>query len=79
MESSQPHDIWRISTWWDIANQLFIDARIKGVLFLLSKIGNSDVGNLPANKISEHSIEPDGVIHEDPSISLAWLKGTPLD
>jgi len=62
-----------------IANQLFIDARIKGVLFLLSKIGNSDVETYLRTRLSEHSIEPDGVIHEDPSISLAWLKGTPLD
>jgi len=62
-----------------IANQLFMNARINGVLFLLNKIGNTNMEAYLRSKLSESGIEPDGVIHEDPSISLSWLKGTTLD
>jgi len=61
-----------------IANKQFTDARIRGVLFLLNKIRNSDTENYLRTKLAERGIEPGGVIHEDPSISISWLKGTPL-
>jgi CO dehydrogenase nickel-insertion accessory protein CooC1 len=61
-----------------MANKLFIEARIKGVMYLLNKIGNSDMENYLRTKLAERGIQPSGIIHEDPSISISWLRGTPL-
>lgn len=62
-----------------MANKLFTNARIKGALFLLNKIRKSDTENYLRTKLAERGIEPGGVIHEDPAISISWLKGTPLN
>ena len=62
-----------------IANKLFHDARIKGALFLLNKIENSDIENYLRAKLAEQGIEVGGVILEDPLISSSWLKGTVLE
>jgi CO dehydrogenase nickel-insertion accessory protein CooC1 len=62
-----------------IANKLYKDARIKGALFLLNKIRNSDTEKYLQTKLAERGIEPGGVIYEDPSIFDSWLKGTPLE
>ena len=63
----------------EIANRLFVESRIKGVLFLLNKIRNSDMENYMRTKLAERGIEPDGILHADPSISVSWLKGIALD
>ena len=62
-----------------MANKQFIEARIKGAMYLLNKIRNSDMENYLRTKLDERGIQPGGVIHEDPSISISWLKGTPLE
>lgn len=62
-----------------MANRLFVESKIKGAMFLLNKIRNSDIENYLRTKLAERGIEPDGIIHEDPSISASWLKGTPLE
>ena len=62
-----------------MANKLFIEARIKGVMVLLNKIGNVETENYLRMKLAERGIEPGGVIGEDPSISTSWLKGTSLE
>jgi CO dehydrogenase nickel-insertion accessory protein CooC1 len=62
-----------------IANQLFLEARIKGALFLINKIKNEDMESYIRTKLAEREIEADGVILEDPSISVSWLKGTALE
>ena len=62
-----------------MANRLFIESRIKGALFLLNKIRDSDTENYLRTKLAGRGIEPGGVIHEDPAISISWLKGTPLE
>ena len=63
----------------EIANKLFVESRVKGTLFLLNKIRNSDMENYMRTKLAERGIEPDGIIHEDPSIAVSWLKGIALD
>ena len=63
----------------EIANRLFVESRIKGTLFLLNKIRNSDMENYMRTKLAERGIEPDGIIHEDPSIAVSWLKGMALN
>jgi CO dehydrogenase nickel-insertion accessory protein CooC1 len=62
-----------------IANKLFVEARIKGVLFLLNKIKDSEMESYLRSELAERGIEPDGVIQEDPLISISWLKGTPVE
>jgi CO dehydrogenase nickel-insertion accessory protein CooC1 len=62
-----------------MANRLFVESKIKGAMFLLNKISNPDIENYLRTKLAERGIEPDGIIHEDPSISTMWLKGIPLE
>jgi CO dehydrogenase nickel-insertion accessory protein CooC1 len=61
-----------------MANQMFIESRIKGVLFLLNKIRDLEMESYLREKLAERGIVPNGVIHEDSSIYVAWLKGAPL-
>jgi CO dehydrogenase nickel-insertion accessory protein CooC1 len=62
-----------------IANQLFSEASIKGTFFLLNKISNAGEEAYLRKELRERGIEPDGIIHEEPSISVSWLRGNPLD
>jgi CO dehydrogenase nickel-insertion accessory protein CooC1 len=62
-----------------MANKLYVESRIKGAVFLLNKIRNSDIENYLRTKLAEQGIQPDGIIHDDPSISDSWLKGIPLE
>jgi CO dehydrogenase nickel-insertion accessory protein CooC1 len=61
------------------ANKLYREARIKGAMVLLNKIKDLDTENYLRAKLADSGIQPDGVIHEDPSISTSWLSGTPLE
>jgi CO dehydrogenase nickel-insertion accessory protein CooC1 len=63
----------------EMANRTFREARIKGILFVLNKVENQATESYLRDKLWEKGIEPIGVIHRDPSISLSWLKGIPLD
>jgi CO dehydrogenase nickel-insertion accessory protein CooC1 len=62
-----------------MANKLYMEARIRGAMYLLNKIGNSNTENYLKTKMAERGLEPNGVIYENPSISDSWLKGTPLE
>jgi CO dehydrogenase nickel-insertion accessory protein CooC1 len=48
-------------------------------LFVLNRIRDEETESYVRRKLKEKGIEPVGVIHEDPSISMSWLKGTPLE
>jgi len=61
-----------------IANNQFMTARIKGAFYLLNKIVNLEMESYLRERLMEYDLEPSGVIHEDPSISTAWLLGKPL-
>jgi CO dehydrogenase nickel-insertion accessory protein CooC1 len=63
----------------EMANQMFTQARIKGVLFVLNKISNGEVQSYLERKLADKGIHPNGVIHEYPAINISWLKGVPLD
>jgi CO dehydrogenase maturation factor len=63
----------------EMARRIFGEAMIKDVLFVLNKIEDQEMEIYLRRKLDEEGIEPIGVIHRDPSISLSWLKGTPLD
>ena len=62
----------------DLANRIFIDAKIKDVFFVLNKVPNAEIEDYLREKLLEKDITPLGVIHEDPTIPVAWLKGDPL-
>lgn len=61
-----------------LANQIFTEARIKGVLSVLNKVQNPEIEKYMRKELSARSIEPIGTIYDDPSMSITWLKGTPL-
>ena len=62
----------------ELANQIFIEARINGVLSVLNKVQNPEMEEYLRKELSARSIEPIGVIFDDPSMSITWLKGRPL-
>ena len=62
-----------------LANRIFIEAKIKGVSCVMNRVQNADMENYLRMELSQRSINPIGVIHEDLSMSIAWLKGMPLD
>ena len=62
-----------------IANRLFTDASIKGVVCVMNKVPNEEIENYLRAELTEKGLTPIGVIHEDASIALSWLKGLPID
>jgi CO dehydrogenase maturation factor len=62
-----------------LANSLYRDARIKGVLVILNKIDGSDMENLIRVELLKRGIDPIGVVHKNASISISWLKGVSLE
>ncbi len=61
-----------------LANRIFRDAKIEDVYFILNKIPNAEIESYLREMLLEKEITPLGVIHEDPTIPVAWLKGKPL-
>ena len=62
-----------------VANQLYREAHVKGVLFILNRVRNDEAEQYVLGRLAENGISPMGVIYDDPSLSMAWLKGLPLD
>jgi CO dehydrogenase nickel-insertion accessory protein CooC1 len=62
----------------ELVNQLYREARVKGVLFILNRVRDEETERYIRDKLAEHGIKPIGTIHDDPSLSIAWLKGKPL-
>ena len=60
------------------ANRIFMEARIKDLLFVLNKVQDTETEKYLREKLAERDIEAVGIIHNDPSISMAWLKGNML-
>jgi CO dehydrogenase nickel-insertion accessory protein CooC1 len=46
---------------------------------VLSKVEDEVTEGYLREELEEKGLRPIGVIHHDPSISLSWLKGLPLD
>jgi CO dehydrogenase maturation factor len=62
----------------DMANSIFMQSRIKGVLTILNKIPSLDMENHLRMALRERGLKPIGVIHEQSSFTISWLKGEPL-
>jgi len=58
---------------------VFREANVEGVLFVLNKVGDEETESYLRRRLEEKGIEPIGTIHRDPSIAMAWLKGTSLE
>ncbi|MFB0517445.1 MAG: P-loop NTPase [Candidatus Neomarinimicrobiota bacterium] len=62
-----------------LANRIFREARIRGVLFILNRIKSREAESYLRARLAEKGLEPSGIIHEDPAIASSWLRGLPLD
>jgi CO dehydrogenase maturation factor len=62
----------------ELVNRLYREASVRGVLFVLNKIRDEETDRYMRHKLAEQGIEPISTIHDDPSFSMAWLKGAPL-
>lgn len=63
----------------ELANQLFRQATVKDVLTVVNRVKDDEMERYLRAKLAEKGIEPIGVIHEDPSIPMSWLEGTPVE
>jgi CO dehydrogenase nickel-insertion accessory protein CooC1 len=61
-----------------IAYQMYRDANVKGVLFILNRVRDDLTEQFLRDKLAENGIKPLGIIHDAPEISMAWLMGAPL-
>lgn len=59
----------------ELSRRLFREARIKDVLFVLNKVADEETEEYLRQQLAEKGIEPLGIIHRDPSITRAWLRG----
>jgi CO dehydrogenase nickel-insertion accessory protein CooC1 len=63
----------------ETANRVFTEAKIRGVLYVLNRVRDEEMESHMRRRLEEKQVEPIGIIHEDDSIAMAWLEGTPLD
>lgn len=61
------------------ARQIYREARIQGSSVLLNRIRDEKIEKYVSEKLKEKCLSILGVIFEDPSISLSWLEGRPLE
>ncbi|MBE9524002.1 MAG: P-loop NTPase [Chloroflexi bacterium] len=59
-----------------LANKIFTEATIEDVFFVLNQVPDAEIENYLREQLKQREITPIGVISKDPSIPLAWLKGT---
>ena len=62
-----------------IANRIYQEASIRGVLYVLNKIRDEEIERYLRRQLAAHGIEPIGVLRDDPEIFNAWLRGNPVD
>lgn len=62
-----------------LANRIFTDSMIEALFVVLNKVPSWDVEDYLRDQLANHGLKPIGVIYEDASIPLAWLKGQPID
>jgi len=61
------------------ARRMYKEARIKESFVLLNRIKDEKIEEYVSKKLKERVLRVIGVIYEDPSISLSWLEGKPLE
>jgi len=60
------------------ANKIFTEASIENIWFVLNRVQSEEEEDYLRQRLSEKGIESIGVIHQYPSISRSWLRGTPI-
>jgi len=60
------------------ANKIFTEASIEDIWFVLNRVQSEEEEDYLRQRLSEKGIESIGVIHQYPSISRSWLRGTPI-
>lgn len=61
------------------ANKIFKQAEIKDVLFVMNRVLDKEMEEYLRNKLAQVGIEPIAVIGDHSSISMSWLKGSPIE
>lgn len=62
----------------EMVNRLYREARVKDVLFALNKVQEEETDLYLRQELEKYGIVPTSTIYDDPLLSMAWLKGTPL-
>ena len=60
------------------ANKIYVEAPIEDIWFVLNRVQDGEEEEYLRRKLEDRGIQPVGVIRQAPSISLSWLKGTPM-
>jgi CO dehydrogenase maturation factor len=63
----------------ELAKKIFREAQVKDVMAILNRVRDAEMEGYLREKLSAGSIQLLGTISEDPSLTTAWLRGTPLD
>lgn len=63
----------------ELAKRIFQEAKVKDVMAILNRVRDAEMEGYLREKLSVGGIKLLGTISEDPSLTIAWLKGTPLD
>lgn len=63
----------------ETANRIYREARIRDVFFVLNRVGDDETESYLRGQLEGKGIRPIGVVHDHPSIPVAWLHGRPLD
>lgn len=63
----------------ELANQIFLRASIRGVLFVLNRVTSEQMQDYLCHKLKVHGLKISGVIYADANIALAWLNGSMLE
>jgi CO dehydrogenase nickel-insertion accessory protein CooC1 len=61
-----------------LANRLYQEARLRGALFVLSRIPDESTESFMRRELAAHDIKPIGTIYEDSTVANAWLTGAAL-
>lgn len=62
-----------------LANDIFVQASIKGFSLVLNRVTDEQVETYLLDKLEGHGLKSLGTIHSDPAIAMAWLQGTQID
>jgi CO dehydrogenase nickel-insertion accessory protein CooC1 len=62
----------------ELAKELFRESKIKDAFVILNRVLDEEMDTFLQEKLLSNGIKPLGAIREDPSITLTWLKGKPL-
>lgn len=62
-----------------LARKIFMEAKIRDAMVVLNRVRDDQMEAYLRKKLSAGSIEPIGIISEDPSLTTTWLQGIPLE